>query len=668
MTLATSQRNLAVTISNIAGVLALHPREETPKGLESALVELSSCQQTLQQISSLLADYPNIHRNASQPEDEDWGHLALLRIVGLSGHIKQLMRPWTGEQTAAKRLLYTSAVQQQYRTKLEKAISTLGAYCNNLVVSLSLQQSRSILQDLQRSTILQDIQERITGVRQSVRDELGEEIAVFAVEDNAKCKNLSVGPPIVGAARTAIQSEITATQDDGGNRNDRQSLDMSISAQSAALWMKSRITIDDHGNNEGNRSISLLFIPSGQANSSYDLTLPLSPESFLSIAATLDLPLTTLSAITQAVSRTELWTAESGRGGRFRKGKKGLILRAPVSSPQAQENWALAMSWDESHRTVAGVAIGYRDEDFEWIRRHQHRLNHLRHPLQIPLLLIEAVFARDSTELRTHGQALLNIEAKTRLYVWAAAESSGRVTEVDFDGFTKTLNGTTSRLAFHEMRVEGLRVHLTRLLHHISNDGSATDGELACRGDIDLLLERALSLKQIVAYHQRVAQNLVDVVYTMLSQRDNRINRQMSEASIRLTKASVSLARTAKADSSAMKTLALIGTIFLPGTFLSALFSVDGMFNWNAEPGHNVVGNRFWIYWAFTIPITICVVAYFIIFVLVSDKHDMPKKGNEVEEKLVGEDMQRPDPETPFQRVLRRRTTRLAEHEKADMA
>ncbi|KAK5684522.1 hypothetical protein LTS10_004392 [Elasticomyces elasticus] len=289
----------------------------------------------------------------------------------------------------------------------------------------------------------------------------------------------------------------------------------------------------------------------------------------------------------------------------------------------------------------------------------------MTHPLQIPLILVEAVLARDSVELRSHGQALFNIEANTRIYDWAAAESSGRAAEVDFDGFTKTLNGTTSRLAFQEMRINGFGVHLLRFIEHLEHP---TPQGKACRRDIDLLLERVQSLKQIVMYHQRVAQNLVDVMYTMLSQRDNRINRHMSEANMTLTEASVSLARTAKADSSAMKTLALIGTIFLPGTFLSALFSVDGMFYWNAEPGHNVVGQRFWIYWAFTIPITICVVAYFVIFVLVSDKHDMPKKDNELKEKSVGEDMQRLDPETPFQRVLRRRTARLAEHEKADMA
>lgn len=55
----------------------------------------------------------------------------------------------------------------------------------------------------------------------------------------------------------------------------------------------------------------------------------------------------------------------------------------------------------------------------------------------------------------------------------------------------------------------------------------------------------------------------------MLSQRDNRISRQMNQVNMRLTEASVSIAKTAKADSSAMKAIAVVSTIFLPGTFVS---------------------------------------------------------------------------------------------------
>jgi hypothetical protein len=55
----------------------------------------------------------------------------------------------------------------------------------------------------------------------------------------------------------------------------------------------------------------------------------------------------------------------------------------------------------------------------------------------------------------------------------------------------------------------------------------------------------------------------------MLSQRDNRINLAISRDNVMLTKSSLQMARMAKADSSAMKTLAIVSTLFLPGTFFS---------------------------------------------------------------------------------------------------
>lgn len=59
-----------------------------------------------------------------------------------------------------------------------------------------------------------------------------------------------------------------------------------------------------------------------------------------------------------------------------------------------------------------------------------------------------------------------------------------------------------------------------------------------------------------------------------------------------------------------MKTIAVMTMIFLPATFFAALFSVPSL-QWSAP---TIVSDRFWIYWAFTIPCTIMVfVTWFLI-------------------------------------------------------
>jgi hypothetical protein len=59
-----------------------------------------------------------------------------------------------------------------------------------------------------------------------------------------------------------------------------------------------------------------------------------------------------------------------------------------------------------------------------------------------------------------------------------------------------------------------------------------------------------------------------------------------------------------------MKTLAFLTTLFLPGTFIATMFST-GMFSWQGSSDDSgskkVVSNLFWVYWAFTVPLTVIV-------------------------------------------------------------
>lgn len=63
-----------------------------------------------------------------------------------------------------------------------------------------------------------------------------------------------------------------------------------------------------------------------------------------------------------------------------------------------------------------------------------------------------------------------------------------------------------------------------------------------------------------------------------------------------------------KRDSIAMRTIAILGIVFLPGTFVATLFSID-MFDWgDAKSGDSsslTVSPSMWIYWAITAPLTI---------------------------------------------------------------
>lgn len=97
------------------------------------------------------------------------------------------------------------------------------------------------------------------------------------------------------------------------------------------------------------------------------------------------------------------------------------------------------------------------------------------------------------------------------------------------------------------------------------------------------LLLRADSTKQRL-------QNEIALAFNSIAQQDAR--------------ASVTLARAARADGVAVKTIAHVTLAFLPATFVSAIFGT-AFFDFEADNGRFVVSNSFWIYWAVTIPVTV---------------------------------------------------------------
>jgi hypothetical protein len=99
--------------------------------------------------------------------------------------------------------------------------------------------------------------------------------------------------------------------------------------------------------------------------------------------------------------------------------------------------------------------------------------------------------------------------------------------------------------------------------------------------------------------------------YSAIAQQQNQIALQGNKVGLELAKAS-------KVDSIVMVTFTIISAVFLPGTYISSLFSMS-MFNWqigaassatatsdrSSSPGQ--VSKWFWIYWVVSAPLTVLI-------------------------------------------------------------
>ncbi|KAI9766182.1 MAG: hypothetical protein M1840_006749 [Geoglossum simile] len=86
------------------------------------------------------------------------------------------------------------------------------------------------------------------------------------------------------------------------------------------------------------------------------------------------------------------------------------------------------------------------------------------------------------------------------------------------------------------------------------------------------------------------------------------------------------VAQATKRDSSAMKVIAVLGLLFLPGTFISTFFAMP-LFNWDNwtnSPGSRSSPIRpgFWVYWAAAIPTTVSLILCVGIWLYIRSQND----------------------------------------------
>ncbi|KAI6895829.1 AP-1 complex subunit [Hortaea werneckii] len=346
----------------------------------------------------------------------------------------------------------------------------------------------------------------------------------------------------------------------------------------------------------------LIFLGTGAATEASDLTLPLSQSAHLHLLGILNQPLALLSALSHPLPCINLWTADSGRL------RQGFVFRAPVSTPAVNENWSLSLSWDAERREMAGLIVGFQEDDYNWLQQHVTEVFSCQHALLLPLKMIEAVLVRDARELREHGKGLFEIETLTRYQPYGGPGKAAAHKDTYYELSTRTLSRIIHRLSFIGMRLEQFQVAVDTMeagSHNVKSSDEAHDRFMA---ELTRVRIDTKSSAKLTSYHQKMARDLMDIVFSMVSQIDNNISRKQNEESVKLTQASVTIASTSKADSSAMKALAVLSTFFLPGTFISALFSMS-MFDWRAPDGQPIVSDHFWVYWALTIPITLTILA-----------------------------------------------------------
>jgi hypothetical protein len=360
-----------------------------------------------------------------------------------------------------------------------------------------------------------------------------------------------------------------------------------------------------------------------EASKSYN-TIPIEREVFVKIMEGLAIPAGIYQALLTGTPKSVFYTAGE---------HMGFVLRTPVSG---SENWTLAFSWSWYKRRLSlrGIILGLQETEKSRLAMHLgDRLADSAHEMNVPIILCEMLIESDSIGVKTHASDLYQVELRTNFHGYPLSSDGpsqlGKTPEKDFEDMTRSLNIIISRFAFHEMRIHANAVFVDQILSHIGT-GKPYPGRGSELTPVIQSLENRLNHLQTeqrallleISCNQKIAQSQLQIVYNLIAQRDNKDSLAMAELQTELARIQTTIANTTKEDSYAMRTIAIMSILFLPGTFVSSFFSMD-MFDWQAPKGASVVSFRFWIYWAVTAPLTVAVVSIWFFWLRTHKKHEV---------------------------------------------
>ncbi|CAI6340158.1 unnamed protein product [Periconia digitata] len=121
----------------------------------------------------------------------------------------------------------------------------------------------------------------------------------------------------------------------------------------------------------------------------------------------------------------------------------------------------------------------------------------------------------------------------------------------------------------------------------------------------DRLFGLEKELKGIKRRSQSLTERLrseINLAFSLVAQRDSRVM--------------VEIGQDSKSDNRNVRSIAIVGLIYLPGTFISGLFGMSFFELMEDGNGHHVwqVSERLWLYWAITIPLTVLTIIVWVVF------------------------------------------------------
>lgn len=332
-------------------------------------------------------------------------------------------------------------------------------------------------------------------------------------------------------------------------------------------------------------------------------------------------------------------------------GEKGLGFTMRLASRGIIEiDVCLSISYRPGNRTVRAFLHGCTSQQQLMIRTRLQRWSTLtEHPLLLPLILVEIKADRIEKEqidlwnllVRVEGQSkqtgapaikkhIIDFAGQNSRHEAEAENAQKSRVDSDFKQVTIGVVGVIQRTTGLGSHTRALLLSISEMrksIQAVSNLASAPEavhlkkiGEMLS-GKLDLLEHRTRVMDSDIEFIEKRAQAQQAAVYNFLAQRDAKLQRDLAEFSKEISQA-------AKRDSSAMKGIAILTMVFLPGTYIATFFTMP-ILDFSGHSRLPSVSHSFWLYWTITVPLTLIVLLTYLSYVFHVNQKYKSKSQNE---------------------------------------
>ena len=313
----------------------------------------------------------------------------------------------------------------------------------------------------------------------------------------------------------------------------------------------------------------------------------------------------------------------------------GLMLRGARSRDW---NFCLGLVFNPATQVTCAILNGMQEREVNKLL-HCLRLSsqHVRDPMLLPVFLLELKVHFFAVLLEKRAMGIEEVEYDTGMRhgfssdpkrkALSDSERTAHAKALDFGPITRKLTGVTGTLSFCDMTfssskralnvVIGIRKRLCAGAkdEHLEFGHSKAATALSRRIEyLDELIAGAQAHGAVLSA-RTMAQ--VQTVYSMIGQRDNRLNIDTAAASREIAATSLvhneamteiaedsrKIAMLTRRDSLHMRIIAAVTLAFLPGTFMATMFS-SSFFKFLPENSTKMVSGWIWLYFGLTFVVT----------------------------------------------------------------